>query len=144
MMTSLHNRATPSQAKILRAVEGAAKNAGDAHPEWKITPHVARSIAKRAAGTLTAQWPDVLAARELSVSGGMSLVGRGRRQAAQPLKRAGRGALRSVHGRSPIIRLRSQLARQMRDVKNSGNTERAEAFIDVLRMIAALLESEPA
>lgn len=62
-MASLYNRATPSQARVLRIIEGAIKNACDAHPEIQISPRHRRSIAKRAAGTLTAQCQDVLAAK---------------------------------------------------------------------------------
>lgn len=61
-MSSLYNRASPAQGRVLRIVEGAIKNAADAHSEIKVSPRLRRSIAKRAAGTLTAQWPDVLAA----------------------------------------------------------------------------------
>lgn len=61
-MTSLYNRASPPQAHVLRIVEGAIKNAAHAHEEIKVSPRHRRSIAKRAAGTLTAQWPEVLAA----------------------------------------------------------------------------------
>jgi hypothetical protein len=66
-MVSLYKRATPSQVRILWAVEGAVLNTADCHSELgailKPNPGLARSIAKRAAGTLTAQWPDVLAVR---------------------------------------------------------------------------------
>lgn len=50
------------QALAFKAVHGAALNAADAHPDWNITPVMARSIAKRAAGTLAAGLPQVLAA----------------------------------------------------------------------------------
>lgn len=59
-MVTLAKRATPSQARILKIVEGAVLNASDAHKVPRDT-WLARSIAKRAAGTLTAQWPEVLA-----------------------------------------------------------------------------------
>lgn len=45
----------------MRIVAGAVINAAHGHPEVQIGPQFARSVAKRAAGTLTAQWPDVLA-----------------------------------------------------------------------------------
>ena len=61
-MTSLYRRATPRQKKVLLMIEGACHNAAHAHPKWEFDPRLATSIAKRAAGTLTAQWPDVLAA----------------------------------------------------------------------------------
>ena len=65
-MVSLYKRATPSQARILRSVEGAVKNAADGHPSYNLPENFARSVAKRAAGTLTAQWPDVLALAKAS------------------------------------------------------------------------------
>lgn len=62
-MVTLYKRATPTQRQILRIIEGAIKNAGDAHPEIKqLTPRMVRSIAKRAAGTLSSQWAEVLTA----------------------------------------------------------------------------------
>lgn len=51
-MTSLYKRATPSQHRILRAVEGAVKNVADAHG-LEFSPRHARSIAKRTASTIS-------------------------------------------------------------------------------------------
>ena len=90
-MTSLYNRATPSQKRILRIVEGAVKNAIDAHPGWNVPHNFARSVAKRAAGTLTAQWPDVLAARP-SDSADDDIVSSSPRPNRSGSKRDGRGA----------------------------------------------------
>ena len=74
-MPSLYGRATPAQAKVLRIIEGAAFNAADAHGVPRDT-WMARSIAKRAAGTLTAQWPEVLAvSARLPRKGGAQLNG---------------------------------------------------------------------
>jgi hypothetical protein len=61
-MSTLCKRATPAQAVMLKMIEGAVKNAMDAHPDWSIDRRFAKSIAKRSAGTLSAQWPEVLAA----------------------------------------------------------------------------------
>src|SRR5580693_7620146 len=61
-MSTLSNRATPSQLRMLRAIAGAVDNAAHAH-KMELPNHFARSVAKRATGTLTAQWPDVLAAK---------------------------------------------------------------------------------
>lgn len=60
-MVTLYKRATPAQIQALRIIEGAVKNATDAHPGLRIGPGHRRSIAKRAVGTLTARWPEVLA-----------------------------------------------------------------------------------
>lgn len=63
-MTSLYNRATPAQQRALRIIEGAIKNAADAHPEIVVSPRHRRSIAKRAVGLLAAtDWPQAVSAR---------------------------------------------------------------------------------
>jgi hypothetical protein len=137
-MASLYKRATPSQAQILRIVEGAVKNATDAHPNLDIGPQHRRSIAKRAAGTLTAQWPQVLAAGiQSSESGGGLTVSRPRRQASCSMKAAGREAPQR-HQRFPLRRLIAEIARPIRDLKLSGQMERAQAMIDVLKAIHRL------
>lgn len=143
-MASLYKRATPSQRRILRAVEGAIKNAAHAHPEIQISPPHRRSIAKRAAGTLTAQWPDVLAARvgASSESGdGPTLTGPWR-QPPQGSKAAARGALRLAK-RTPWRVLIQQLSRPLTELKAAGLNERAEAYIDVLKMIHRLRTEGP-
>src|SRR5258708_34171493 len=60
-MTTLQKRATPSQFRMLRAIAGAVDNAAHAH-RLEMPKHFAHSVAKRATGTLTAQWPEGLAA----------------------------------------------------------------------------------
>lgn len=62
MMVSLYKRSTPRQDVVLRMIEGACRNAAHAHPGAALDDRMARSIAKRAAGTLTSQWSSVLAA----------------------------------------------------------------------------------
>lgn len=136
-MASLYKRATPSQKRILRAVEGAVKNVSHCHPEWKIRPNFARSIAKRAAGTLTAQWPEVLAAHSSSSDrGGMSPGANNRPQHTHIIKCSERGASQ-VQRRSPLVRLWKEISAQIGDIKRSGNSEREKAFIDILKMISA-------
>ncbi len=139
VMATLYNRATASQRRVLRIVEGAVKNVADCHPELKLTPRVCRSIAKRAAGTLTAQWPDVLAAKRPSERAdetpGASV--------GAPTSHRSRG---SERGRGQLYNPRPQLrflwnrfAGEVALAKRTGRTERAEAFIDVLRAIDALI-----
>jgi len=69
-MSTLSKRATPLQLQMLRIIEGAVINALDAHPVWLIQKgdeyaydpkRFARSVAKRAVGTLSAQLADKLA-----------------------------------------------------------------------------------
>jgi hypothetical protein len=138
-MVTLYKRATPSQARILRAVEGAVKNAADAHPEMKFDRRFARSVAKRAAGTLTAQWPDVLAAREVpSETPDPGAVRTARRSwPVSPGCNAGRRGARLPTAGAPLRRLWAQIAVKMRDVKRD-TPELAPAYIDVLKMIDKL------
>lgn len=73
-MASLYKRANPAQQMMLRIVAGAVKNAADAHGV-ALPKSFARSVAKRLAGTLTAQWPEVLAANAPSDQVGSQLLG---------------------------------------------------------------------
>lgn len=150
-VTSLYSRATPSQHRILRAVEGAVRNAAHAHPDYLIDDKFARSVAKRAAGTLTAQWPEVLAASaKSSGTHGQALSELSVRGVRHPVNRAagsqfGKGRERGashVRRRSPLKILWGQLSQQMRAIKASGNVERELAFIDALRMVDALMKAE--
>jgi hypothetical protein len=52
-MSTLEKRANPTQRKIMRVVKGCVKDVRNAHPEWGINDYMARSIAKRVAGTLS-------------------------------------------------------------------------------------------
>jgi hypothetical protein len=61
-MTSIANRATPAQALLMRMVEGAVRDAVSCHPEWSFDERLVKSIAKRAAGTISGQWSELLAA----------------------------------------------------------------------------------
>lgn len=133
-MAEFFATATPSQKRIYRAVRGAAINVAHAHPSWGINPIIARSIAKRATGTLTAGWPDVLAARESASSGGGEVATASSRLVkVDPAKR---GA--SLLQRRPLRRLWRELARQVGPLKWAGQHERAAALIDVLRIVDAM------
>jgi hypothetical protein len=48
-----------SHTIVFSAVSGAVKNALDGHPKWKVPRNFARSVAKRAAGTLAGMNPGV-------------------------------------------------------------------------------------
>jgi hypothetical protein len=142
-MTSLYKRATPSQRRILRAVEGTVKSASDAHPSVRMPHNFARSVAKRAAGILSAQWPEVLSA---SFNG---RIDRLERQAFEPpghgaircASRVGRGPPQTPR-RSPLPALWKALAQQIGPLKAAGQYEKAAAFVEVLKMIAAIQRGE--
>lgn len=135
-MTSIVRRATPSQQSIMRAVIGAVKNALDAHPGYVPPKWLANSVAKRAAGTLTAGWPDVLAARDSASSE------RGRAVAASTLRLPRLSCCKRKARRGPSLAIRraplvSALARPLRRLKQE-DPVRAEIYIEVLRLIYRL------
>ncbi len=148
-MATLYKRATPSQARILRIVEGAVKNASDAHRDVKFDRKMARSIAKRAAGTLTAQWPEVLAAtskpsgnaqplgvRELGTTlRTLDDPGVGTDGLSSGKANRGRGAPQTLR-RSPLVKVWGQLAILTGEAKRNGQHERANALIEALKIVA--------
>lgn len=142
-MTTLYRRATPSQRVLTKIIEGSIKNALDSHPgKREFTVNMVRSITKRAVGTLTANWPDVLAAKDyfLALSErarGLMLRGPSPSKSKR-LTASKRGASQAGSRRSPLLKLHKDISRQMRFIKDSGNAERAQAMIDVMRMISNL------
>ena len=69
-MASLYKRASPREALMLRIISGAVLNTADAHPgKYNIDAKFARGAAKRAVGTLSASWADLLAAESRRPSG---------------------------------------------------------------------------
>lgn len=99
-MTTLSKRATPLQSQVMRVIEGAVRDAAQAHP-GQDTASLAASIAKRATGTLTALLPDVLAVEGQSNSRAVSLrqaVGDGGSGNCQTDRRGGASY---SHGRIP-------------------------------------------
>lgn len=131
---------TPAQEKIFRAVAGAVVNAAHGHPDWKLNKTIARSIAKRAAGTLCANWPEVLAARLLSERGESCPISRPPR-APRGSGRAKRGAS-LVKRRSPFNLVHNAVGAMAGEAKRTGQPERAEALIEVLRLVAKLRDQE--
>lgn len=146
------------QWRLLRIISGAVKNAADAHPEFGIDKKFARSVAKRAVGTLTAQWPEVLAlprgvasnrpddstassGRASQISDGAqdgSLTkGRAHRgSSSQVAHRAGGSQLKKARLPTSVKRLRMRIGLMAGEARKAGNVERYEAIADVLRMIA--------
>ena len=135
-MTTLWKRATPSQYRMLRAIAGAVMNAAHAH-QIEMPTNFARSVAKRATGTLTAQWAEVLAAK--------SQPRRQEGQRANGFTRCPRwdntvgglsegGRLRLLR-RSPIRQAWKQFAMGMSDIKHNGGPEQLAMHIKILRLL---------
>jgi hypothetical protein len=158
-MVTLAKRATPSQHRILRIIEGAVLNASDAHRLAR-DEQMARSIAKRATGTLTAQWPEVLAANTRPPKSGQatgskclacerqrhSLTHRVRREraklvngaAAEKLTTAALGRPSQFNRRLPLLELWQRVKRELWHIKQSGDQAKFNAYVDLLRMIDGL------
>jgi hypothetical protein len=162
-MVTLSKRATPSQDRMLRIIEGAVLNAFDSKG-LRRNPVFARSVAKRAAGTLSAQWPEVLSANNTLTEGhpvncatgaqecrGMSVPRRERVITANDGETgahcrsapARRGSSQTIR-RSPLLALRRQLAREMWQIRRDGDDGWIDAYVEVLRKINRLIEGEQA
>lgn len=138
-MTTLYKRATAPQARILRIVAGAVMNVGHCHPEYGLTDRIARSIAKRATGTLTAQWRDVLAAQTAhgfapSQSGRGLIRVKAIRAPSQITKAA--GERRTANWRSPLYQLKRDLGIKAGAARRANDVARFEALADALRLVA--------
>lgn len=130
-MTRISKRVDHAYARIHRAVAGAVVNTAHGHPKWGLSDTIARSIAKRAAGTLLAQWPEVLAAVKSSLTSGSPSV-----QDLMPRSSASRPRGRGVYARyTPLDKLWKKLSKEVGKAKYSGNTERARTLIEVLKLI---------
>ena len=149
-MTTLYKRASPQQAQALRIIAGAVLNTNDAHPGkyQGIDARFARSVAKRATGTLFAQMADVLAvgiSRPSEADSGhvkvpsrtgdiASISGNGSAQIGIRSKRASE----SSHSLALTKRAEKALQRLIEPARANGQQERAEAFIEALTVLGRL------
>lgn len=142
-MTTFINRANPRQRKVVRMVAGAVNNVVHVHPEWKIDdPRLANSIAKRAAGTLTAGWPDVLATPRVASSEMVVCVDtvgpppppHSGSVASSPSRRT---ASHLTRRRAPLRVVAAAVGRLAGPAKRAGHTARYEALVEALRIIGA-------
>ena len=139
-MSSLYRRASGPQFRMLAIVSGAVLNAAHAHPGHAVDKRFARSVSKRAVGTISASWPELLAAS--SPSGAERSVSHPLRNGSDHCKARGGRHSRSAGPRfAPIIR---EISKLIRPAKLAGQTERAEALIDVMRIIGAIVKREVA
>jgi len=149
-MTALYKRASPQQAQALRIIAGAVLNTNDAHPGkyQGIDARFARSVAKRATGTLFAQMADVLAVGisrpseadsgqmvDLSRAGDSCTISGNRpAQFGSQSERAGE----SSHSLALINRAEEAIRRLGNYARTNNPQERAEAFIEALTVLGRL------
>lgn len=140
-MVTLYKRATPSQRRLLRIIEGAIKNACDHHPGRHIDQKFARSIAKRAVGTISAQWPRLLAAKHAPsdrADGDNSRITPP--SFADLCKRTKRGAAQSTCRTPPshFKLIYTRLGAMAGWARKASHESRAAAIADALRVIASV------
>lgn len=124
---------------MIRAIQGAVKNAADAHPEYHIDGRFARSVAKRATGTLTAQWSEVLAARQMPSDWPDDAPSHRRQPSASKLlEKPRRRAPIPGTRRSPLRRVWKELSWRIGEAKRAGLQERAAALIEMIKVVAAI------
>jgi hypothetical protein len=134
-MASLWKTATPSQHVILRIVSGAVRNAAHAH-SLDMPRNFARSVAKRAVGTLTAGWPDVLAAkRQRRQMGRRDAITTRCPECSYQFGGHSNGGRLGLARRPPILRLWQKFASEMWKIKRGGTPEQHAAHVRVLQLL---------
>ena len=133
-MTTLYKRATPTQRQLLRIIEGATRNAIQAH-HWNLPDTAPRSVAKRAVGTLTAAMPVTLAVSRRSERRA-SIASKERGNACLlPGQQQARGASDSRR-RTPFFQVIKLVSGMIGQAKRDGKTDVVEALIEVMRALA--------
>ncbi len=139
-MSSLWKRASPREVKVLRIIAGAVLNTNDAHPgRYVVDAKFARGVAKRAVGTLSAQWSGVLAVgisrssvavpSELTRAGLLGTHIRKSRRRKADLFAPSAGSL------APIKLAEKEIARRIKPARLSGETARADALVEALKVL---------
>mgnify|MGYP000582470423 CR=1 FL=1 len=118
-----------------RIILGAVLNTLHAHPEWKVSPSLPRSVAKRAAGTLLAHLASRALAAVPSRESCSQATEHGRK--TEMLTSSVLGGL-LCHGQAPfpLKKLQTELGRMAGEARHAGHTERCVALEDALRVVA--------
>jgi hypothetical protein len=126
------------QTRILRAVEGAVRNAAHAHHR-AISVSFARSIAKRAAGTISAQMPELLAvASRPSEKAESDTPATDRpRRACGSAKRAEKGPAQVRSSRAHLRNTWKHLTQQIKPLRLADNDVLANSYVEILKAISA-------
>jgi hypothetical protein len=153
-MSSLWKRANPRQVKVLRIIAGAVLNAAHAHPGKLPDKVFARSVAKRAVGTLSAEWAGVLAAPYQRPSDGSTeqITNRSTTSGGQVANRRGRARLRKrdlpsgseINEARVLRKTHVTLGRLASVYRRQGPADRYEDILAALRAVGVLLKSEAA
>lgn len=133
---------------IYSIVSGSIRNAVNAHPKWAFDNRFVGSITKRAAGTLMAALPSLLAL-EVNLKSDQSLSseinGRDknlvfvRKARMTPRPRKGLGVSQYKPWQASLKVLHCALGAAVSQAQKNGDTEKAETLIAVLRLIRHML-----
>lgn len=134
-MSSLYRRASGPQSRMLKIISGAVMNAAHAHRMASIDERFARSASKRAVGTISAQWRELLATPQASSRADVRDCNRVHNEAKHIKPRGGRRA----GGADPrISRVIREVSRLIRPARDAGHQERAAALVEVMKIIAKI------
>ncbi len=143
-MSSLWKRSTGPQYRMLKIVSGAVLDAANAHPEKKPDKIFARSVAKRAVGTISAQWVELLAAdTTVDLSSG-----RWRSQSSKACRHRRSLGTSGEKGRpqftkaAPFAALCKRLGRMIMPARMSGDDEGAKAILAAIKALAPMVRRE--
>ena len=139
-MSTLAKRANGPQMRMLRIVTGAVLNTAHAHPNKLPDERFARGVAKRAVGTISSQWADLLATGDVPPSGKAPITCRNRRSRRKATNGDGGGS-DSVAGR-PISKFCANLGKMVKPFRMAGDTEAANAVIAAISALAPLARRE--
>ncbi len=143
-MSSLWKRANGPQYRMLKIVAGAVLNAAHFHPGKPVDKKFARSVAKRAVGTISSQWAGLLAAPNKASSG----AARGtpdhtaRRRRAYLMALCKRGPARGYDRWPPLAIAVKNISRKIRPAREAGDHARADAYVECLKIIAKAAKQE--
>lgn len=136
-MASLWKRATPRQYRMLRAISGAVKNTAHAH-SVQLPKNFEHGVAKRAVGTLTAQWPDVLAADRINRSQNdpsVKVDTHGSRQNRTLLQVQSLGGRLRLLRRSPIKFAWKEISQKLWKIKREGTPAQYMEYVEIMRLL---------
>ena len=140
-MTTLWKRASGPQQKMLRMITGAVLNTANAHPGKLPDEKFARGVAKRAVGTISAQWAELLAG-----DGGYDTLSSERRNISV-IRRSRRHTLGGDAERvrvndGPFTKECQRLGRKISPLRAAGDLEAAECLRAAIQALAPLARRE--
>ncbi len=142
-MSTLWKRASGAQEWMLVIVAGAVINAAHSHPGKMPDKQFARSVAKRAVGTISAHMPELLAAnRESGEPSGSRRLSNGRRRHRRlSTKGVETGRSESVKA-APFTALCRKLGNQKWKLRTAGDTEGLTCLNQAIAALAPMARRE--